>query len=60
MAAEDAKGFADACAALYRDAELWSRVRIAALAKVGHAYSIETFQRSVFRVLDECTESRKS
>jgi GT2 family glycosyltransferase/glycosyltransferase involved in cell wall biosynthesis len=43
LAAEEPSAFAEACLALYRDAELWRRIRAAALARVARDCSTEAF-----------------
>lgn len=47
-----AGAFADRCAALYRDPELWEAVRDAGLARIAADYSTEAFRAAVRRVLD--------
>ncbi|HEY4136566.1 MAG TPA: tetratricopeptide repeat protein [Alphaproteobacteria bacterium] len=45
MGAQDAEGFAEAIAALYRDAALWQRVQAAALEQAETQFSPKTFSR---------------
>lgn len=52
IAAADAEAFAAGCVRLYRDRDLWTRVRDAARARVAVDYSRETFGAAVRAVLD--------
>lgn len=51
LVADDAEAFASACARLYRDRELWTQIRAAALAAVKRDCSPEAFRQTVEDVL---------
>lgn len=51
LSADDGKGFATACAKLYRDEALWTELRANALARVEAECSPEAFRRSVAGLL---------
>jgi len=51
LVADDAAGFADACARLYTDQDLWARIRLAALERARHAASPEAFSARVREIV---------
>jgi GT2 family glycosyltransferase len=52
LAADDAEGFADACARLYNDASLWREVRESALQRCREDYAPARFADTVAALLD--------
>ncbi len=51
LASDTAMGFAEQCARMYHDPELWQTVRENALARVKHDYSIEQFTDRLRHIL---------
>jgi GT2 family glycosyltransferase/glycosyltransferase involved in cell wall biosynthesis len=51
LVADDQESFARACARAYRDADLWQRVRLAALGRVAQDCSCESFETSLAEAL---------
>ncbi len=56
LTGESADAFADACAALYRDAELWNDTRSNALRRMNDDCSPEAFSAQLKRIVDEVLE----
>jgi GT2 family glycosyltransferase len=52
LTAEDPPAFAEACLALYRDPQLWGRVRAAALARVQRDCSTDAFMETLRRIVE--------
>jgi GT2 family glycosyltransferase len=53
LVADSPESFADQCLRLYRDGELWGRLRANALDRVKKDYSQETFSATLGRILEE-------
>ena len=53
LAADSAQGFADQCKRLYRDGELWERLRVGTLERIKSDYSLRRFSENLARILEE-------